>query len=320
MRSTPFACVYACRMDVLADVLGSVRGQGSLLFQTLNEPPWATHYRPSPPLTLHAFVRGGGWVAADGAEPVRLARRELAVVRGPGPHRVADALGTPAHLVIEGTARCSHAAGPEAVRLGPRTYGRDKRQADTVLLSGTYPLDGQIGTLLLDTLPPVVHVPADPTSTALLDALAHEIPVDGPGQETVLDRLLDTLLIRTLRTWLADRTTCRPALHDPPTATALRLLHEHPAAPWTVTALATAAGVSRATLARRFTRHLGHPPLTYLTHWRMTLAARMLHDPALTIAEIARRVGYTDPFAFTTAFKRAHGTPPSAWRTPPRRT
>jgi AraC-like DNA-binding protein len=96
---------------------------------------------------------------------------------------------------------------------------------------------------------------------------------------------------------------------------ALRLLHEDPAAPWTVASLASRTGVSRATLAKRFTELVGEPPLTYLTHWRMTLAAdRLTERETETVAEIARAVGYSDAFAFSAAFKRTRGISPSAYR------
>ncbi|HTF12404.1 MAG TPA: AraC family transcriptional regulator [Asanoa sp.] len=86
---------------------------------------------------------------------------------------------------------------------------------------------------------------------------------------------------------------------------ALRLLHDEPAAPWTVGALADRSGVSRSTLAKRFAELVGEPPLTYLTRWRMTLAADLLVErEAATVADVARTVGYSDPFGFSAAFKR----------------
>nr|WP_269810053.1 helix-turn-helix transcriptional regulator [Kineosporia rhizophila] len=93
------------------------------------------------------------------------------------------------------------------------------------------------------------------------------------------------------------------------------MLHAEPAAPWTVATLAERAGVSRATLAKRFSDLVGEPPLSYLTAWRMTLAADLLREePAATVADIARRVGYSDPFAFSAAFKRVRGVNPREYR------
>jgi AraC-like DNA-binding protein len=96
---------------------------------------------------------------------------------------------------------------------------------------------------------------------------------------------------------------------------ALRLLHDEPAAPWTVAALADRSGVSRSTLAKRFAELVGEPPLTYLTRWRMTLAADLLVErEAATVADVARTVGYSDPFGFSAAFKRVRGVNPSEFR------
>lgn len=268
---------------------------------------------------LHAVVRGSAWIAVDNAEQVRVAEREVVAVRGPAPHKVADDLGTPAQLVVEGTERCTAPSGPGSgpARLAPRTYGR-AHGSSTVVVSSAYPLGGHTGSPLLDALPPVLHLSADQTPHALLDAIAQEIPVDEPGQEIVLDRLLDALLIRTLRTWIGQSGGAEPswfrALEDPVAGAALKRFHERPDHPWTVAGLAAALGVSRAGLARRFKERVGQPPLTYLTHWRMSLAATMLRDPGTAVTEIARQVGYSDPYAFATAFKRLHGSTPSDYR------
>ena len=153
----------------------------------------------------------------------------------------------------------------------------------------------------------------------MLDHLAAEVAADTPGQQVVLDRLLDWMLVCTLREWF-DRPGGEPpawcaAQRDPVVGDALRLLHAEPAAPWTVSSLADRTGVSRSTLAKRFADLVGEPPLTYLTRWRMTLAADLLVErEAATVAEIARAVGYSDAFGFSAAFKRVRGVSPSEFR------
>jgi len=92
------------------------------------------------------------------------------------------------------------------------------------------------------------------------------------------------------------------------------MLHAHPAHPWTVAALAAEVGVSRASLARRFTDLIGEAPMTYLTGWRLALAADLLLEPDATIADVARRVGYGNAFALSAAFKRVRGIGPQAHR------
>ncbi|MEV0085187.1 helix-turn-helix transcriptional regulator [Saccharopolyspora sp. NPDC050642] len=91
-------------------------------------------------------------------------------------------------------------------------------------------------------------------------------------------------------------------------------MHAAPEKPWTLAALAREAGVSRTTLAGRFAKLVGEPPLTYLTDWRMTLAADLLAESTDPVAAIAHRVGYADAFGFSAAFKRFHGVSPSKYR------
>jgi AraC-like DNA-binding protein len=126
------------------------------------------------------------------------------------------------------------------------------------------------------------------------------------------------VLVLALRAWCARPESTLPAwykaLTDPAIGDALRLLHEDPAHRWTVAALAAEVGMSRAAFAARFTTMVGEPPLTYLTAWRMTLAADLLRDTEATVAAVAREVGYEDAFAFSVAFKRARDVSPSVWR------
>ena len=152
----------------------------------------------------------------------------------------------------------------------------------------------------------------------LVPLLAAEIVKDEPGQEAVLDRLLDLLLIATLRAWFARPEAQTPAWYraygDPVVGPALRLLHNAPEQQWTVAALADASGVSRAALARRFSDLVGEPPMTFLTGWRIALAADLLREPGATVGSVARQVGYGSPFALSTAFKRVRGVSPQEHR------
>ena len=104
---------------------------------------------------------------------------------------------------------------------------------------------------------------------------------------------------------------------EPAILPALSVLHADPAAPWTVETLAREVSLSRATLTRRFSTLVGEPPLSYLTRWRMELAARRLRETDKAVSAIARQVGYTSEFAFSRAFSRLRGLPPGTralWR------
>ncbi|HZQ79914.1 MAG TPA: AraC family transcriptional regulator [Acidimicrobiia bacterium] len=107
--------------------------------------------------------------------------------------------------------------------------------------------------------------------------------------------------------WLA-------ALRDPVVAPALAAMHAEPARKWTVPELAARAAVSRSRLDARFRELLGRPPIRYLADWRMHVARDLLATTELSVFAVARRVGYDSEEAFSRAFKRARGKPPSAWR------
>ena len=148
--------------------------------------------------------------------------------------------------------------------------------------------------------------------------LAEEITKDDPGQDVVLDRLLDLLLVAALRS--GSPPPRRPlragtgARDDEFIGPALRLLVGNPAHGWTVASLAEAARMSRAAFAKRFTELVGEPPMTFLAGWRLAMAADMLRDTDATLETVARKVGYGSPFALSTAFKRVHGVSPQEHR------
>ena len=150
----------------------------------------------------------------------------------------------------------------------------------------------------------------------LVALLSEEIARDAPGQEAVLDRLLDLLLVTCLRTVFEgeDAPAWYAAHDDPVVGTAIGLMHHHPAHPWTVASLAAACGVSRAAFARRFTELVGEPPLSFLTGWRLALAADLLAGSDATLASVAAQVGYGNAFALSAAFKRVHGRSPTEYR------
>ena len=152
----------------------------------------------------------------------------------------------------------------------------------------------------------------------MIPLMADEIVKDEPGQEAVLDRLLDLLLIAALRAWFDRPEAGAPgwyrAYGDPVVGPALRLLHHDPARQWTVAALAHETGVSRAALARRFHELVGEPPMSFLAGWRIALAADLLREPGATIGSVAQQVGYGSPYALSTAFKRVRGISPKQHR------
>jgi AraC-like DNA-binding protein len=283
-------------------------------------PPWSVRVQDEAPLSLVAVVQGEAWVFPDDGAGVHLARGDVVVTRGPQPFTFADDPSTPPQAVINPGQRCTTPEGEElhqAMDLGVRTWGNDPH-GSTDLLVGTYQLEGDVSQRLLSALPALLVVPADRLDSPLVDALSAEVQRDEPGQDAVLDRLLDLLLIAALRAWFAGPDAETPSWYrahgDPVVGRALRMLHNHPAHPWTVAGLAKETGVSRAALARRFTELVGEPPMSYLTEWRLALAADLLREPDATVGSVARQVGYGSPFALSTAFKRHRGVSPRVHR------
>ncbi|MCX4545861.1 AraC family transcriptional regulator [Streptomyces sp. NBC_01565] len=310
-------------MDTLTGLLEGPKARGAFLLKSVFNPPWAVRIEDRAPVSVVTMVHGAGWLVPDGGEPVRISPGDVAVVRGPEPYTVADEPDTPVQITVDPDQRCSTGDGEdvsESMALGVRTWGGQFQDAGSaVMLSGTYQAPSEIGRRLLSALPTILVRPAAAADSTLIGLLASEITRDEPGQEIVLDRLLDLLLIGVLRTWLADPGAGAPpwyrAQGDPVVGPALRMLHENPAHGWTVEELAVKAGVSRASLARRFTELVGEPPMAYLTGWRLALAADLLREPDATVATVARRVGYGSAFALSTAFKRVRGVSPQEFRT-----
>ncbi|MEK8104901.1 AraC family transcriptional regulator [Micromonospora sp. M12] len=170
-----------------------------------------------------------------------------------------------------------------------------------VLLVGVYHVRGLVPQRLLGALPPVLVVPEDQDCAELRDYLEAQLEAGRPGRQVVLDRLLDWLLVCTVRDWFDQPEAEAPgwyrALSDDTVGPVLCAMHDAPGRPWTLASLAAQAGVSRSTLAKRFTELVGEPPLTYLTDWRMTLAADLLTESTATVAAVARHLGTRTPSA-----------------------
>ncbi|MGW8698994.1 cupin domain-containing protein [Streptomyces eurythermus] len=307
-------------MDTLADLLDGVRARGAVFTRTVMSPRWSLRFASGARLTLVVALGGKVWITPSGGEPIEVGPGDIAVLRGPDPYTVSEDPASPPRQVITSADYCARTA--RAVAGGgpvpaPRTCGADET-GPALLISGAYEGRSGIGDRLLDALPDVLVVAERDSDRALLTLVTQELRRDEPGQQAVLDRLLDLLLVSTLRAWFDRPRNHAPAWYratdDSVVANALRLMHDHPAHPWTVASLASQVGSSRSGLARRFTRRVGEPPMTYLATWRVALAADLLRDTGATVDSVARRVGYSNAFALSVAFKRHRGITPAQHR------
>ncbi|SDE13475.1 AraC family transcriptional regulator [Glycomyces harbinensis] len=298
-------------MDPFSDMLGGIRAERAAVNRAALEPAWKIRFGDGAPLTMLTIVSGRGrLVLHDGAE-FEVAAGDTAIILGPEPFHLAD---------LDATA--DSVGRTYLVSCFDQEADREPKQdanGSTTLVVGAYRGLKPRHERLLKALPPVIVLNEAVEDVVWLQALDEALARRSrPGGRALVDRVLDWGLICTLSCWFDIQGAKAPAWYlgalDPVAGPALEAVHRRPGERWTVGALAAVAGVSRAHFAKRFTEVMGQPPLAYLTEWRMCLAEDLLADPDRAVAEVAREVGYADPFAFSTAFKRLHGASPSAYR------
>jgi AraC-like DNA-binding protein len=308
-------------MDVLSDVLAVMRTGRPRSAHVEWQGSWAQEFAAVPGSAgFHVLLRGSCVLLRDGVEPLRLGAGDIVFRPHGGGHTLADSPGTQPV-----TPACDPARMPDPPRFAvvSAVEGGEAAGDTTVTLCGAYEVEPELVHPLVTDLPDLIHIPAGrhPRLASVVDHLAAELTDPGPGSAALIPALLDTLLVHLLRTCLpGDRPAgWATALTDPVVGAALHAMHREPGRDWTVAGLAAVGGLSRAPFARRFTGLLGRPPMTYLTWWRMTVAAGRLRDTDRTLGAIAAEVGYGSEFAFAAAFKRRFGTPPGRYRLTRRR-
>jgi AraC-like DNA-binding protein len=302
-------------MDIVGEAISAMRTGEPQAARALLTPPWGLRFSAAGGAGVQVILRGTAWLLPpDGGKPVHMAAGDVALIRRLRPHGMADHPSTPLYdVTIDEHDPAAHwPADGSAMEEGV---------PGTVLLGGSYYLNGARPHPLFESMPDVIHLPARIGAAGrvrtVVELLGAEMDSEGPGVRAAVPALLDLLLLYTMRTWL--ETTTQPigwaqALRDPALSAALRAIQERPAERWTVATLAREASLSRAAFARRFTALTGQPPLTYLTWWRMTIASRLLQTTDASMDTIAGRVGYSSEYAFSKAFTRELGVAPARYR------
>ncbi|MFJ6890031.1 cupin domain-containing protein [Streptomyces californicus] len=299
-------------MDVVSDAISAVHLGHPWFHRMRTNGKWCARLDPYDGAGFYVVIKGNCWLLTDNGTLVSLGVGDAVLLPHGTGHVIAD-------FPVDSTVAAQLAVPFEQwlAEAGPRA--RSDRDG-TEILCGKYWLDCSRMHPLMAELPEVVHLPSQVGShlelRSAIDLLAGEMDEVRPGSCVALPNLLDLLLVYMIRSWMA-QSTCGVwpgALGDPVTAAALRAMHSQPAAQWSNDRLAAEAGVSRPTLARRFTTLVGRPPMTYLTWWRVILAATLLRDTKETLAAIAGRVGYGSPYALSHAFEREFGTTPGRYR------
>lgn len=313
--------------DPLSDVLKTVRLTGAAFFDIEARGSWAVS-SPQRELILPKILPGADHLLAyhvvtigrcfatiaDG-EQIALEAGEAIVFAHGDPHVMSSSPGMNApptrQDVVEVAAASQRPYHINCGNDGPVSAG---------LVCGYLACDAQPFNPLLENLPRVIKARNSSNSwlAQIVRFAVEETSEKRTGGETVLTKLSELMFVEVLRRYIE---TLSPhhagwlaGLRDPFVGKALSLLHGNPARNWTLDELAKQAGQSRSVLAERFMHYVGTPPMHYLAKWRMQMASELLSGGTTNLARIAADVGYESEAAFSRAFKKMIGVPPSEWR------
>jgi AraC-like DNA-binding protein len=188
------------------------------------------------------------------------------------------------------------------------------------IAGGHFLLPGSHAGMLLESLPPIVHIRKESDKAAMrwsLERMREELRDPQPGGALIAQQLAYMMLIQALRLHLADGARSGVgwlfALADKQMREAIACMHDNPGHRWTLQELAERVGMSRSIFALKFRETVGETPMEYLTRWRMLLAGDRLKTAGDTLSEIALSLGYESESAFGKAFKRVMGCSPKQY-------
>ena len=313
-------------MDALSDVLRAVRLNGAIFFDVHASDPWAAETpagnqivgRMFPAaehlICYHAITQGTCWAAVGNQPPLMLSAGDVVVIPHGHAHVLSSAPG------LRGAQDVSRYRAPSELEL-PVSITMGGGTAESAgFVCGFLGCDARPYNPLLGSLPQVFKVSdqVDGSLGSYVQIALTESKRPRIGSESVLGRLSELMFVDVIRRYLetlpADRLDWLAGLRDPYIGRALAEIHREPARHWTLESLARQVAMSRSAFAEHFSRFVGTPPMQYLTNWRMQIAANHLLSTTDSVNAVANRVGYDSEAAFSRAFKKAVGSPPSEWR------
>lgn len=297
------------RADVLSSLLSLVRLRGDLVYRAELAAPWAFGF-PAGPSHLYFVEQGALWIAV-GSEPAsHVVAGDLVLLPHGSGHVIAD------RPLLRSKRDPFAPPGFDPVRLQLTQAGAGEV---TRFVGARFEYESRPLPPVIASLPSVIRIAGDGGRVPqwleqMSRFLFGEASQPAPGSTLMVSRIIDLLVIRTLRSWAAanpGRAGWIGGAREERLGAVLTAMHAEPARPWTLDVLARTAGMSRSAFVARFTAAVGQAPLQYLTRWRMALAADLLRGGARTVAEVARLVGYRSEPGFSRAFRNLLGYAPS---------
>ncbi|MDQ0558330.1 AraC-like DNA-binding protein [Rhizobium mesoamericanum] len=252
------------------------------------------------------ILDGGSLLTVEGHPPVTLREGDFVLVPAPFGFTMSS---------LEEAAKAGGDPLTVTMLPGETRHGNPDAPTNARLLVGHFEFASPDAALLVRLLPQLLHIREDKRLAALVRLVTDEACAERPARDMILARLLEVLLVEALRSTAGETAPAGilRGLGDPRLATAIRLLHEQPTKDWTVKQMAQEAALSRSVFFNRFRRIVGVTPMEYLISWRMALAKKLLRHRDVGLQEIAERIGYGSASAFSTAFTRLVGVPPSRY-------
>lgn len=267
---------------------------------------WRVHRAESGQPFYCVILEGSSRLAVDGHEPIDLREGDFVLI--------------PAAYGFTMSSSWEAKAGdidPLTITMfpGETRHGNPNGPPDVRLLVGHFVFGSPDAALLVSLMPQLVHVRGERRFANIVQLVTEEARANRPARDMILARLLEVLLVEALR---SDAAAAAPhgllrGLADERLASAIRRMHESPTKDWTVEQLAQEAALSRSAFFNRFRRAVGVAPMEYLLAWRMALAKNLLRGNHVGMKEIAEQVGYGSASAFSVAFTRFVGLPPTRY-------
>lgn len=298
--------------DLLSLVLSWVTLRGEAVYQARLAPPWRLTF---PPGDSHVYV------VESGRADLRLDNGAVRPLEAGSIALLPHGLG---HMLSDDPQEATpprDAFDPGVFDAQRLLLGDGAETAPTRIIGGRFRYARHPLPPLLRALPTAICLAPPPSGPpdwqqAITFFIRQEVDGRAPGASLMLSRIIELLVIRTLRSWAGERLPAENWLVGRASrlSAALSAMHDHPEQKWTVGGLAALSGMSRSIFAETFTKAIGEPPLRYLARWRLALAADLLTSTDLAIGEIIERVGYLSEPGFSRAFKAVYGVAPNHFR------